>query len=284
MSYREVSVQNDFDLDFEAPTVSGVGAIHAWQAIDPDVELVDIDVSNDGRMTLAARATDLGGGQWHYEYAVHNNNSDRSAGSFEIPIPAGVTVSNVGFHDVDYHSGEPYDGTDWAVTVGADAVTWSTDDFGVNPDANALRWGTMYNFRFDADAGPAGATADIGLFRPGSPDSVQAITLGPSGLVGPNLNLSGVCPGSVTVTVDGLTAGGNVAIVSGTAPGVTTIPNGVCAGVELDVDGGSLLAVVTADGSGVFDVTRDINAGLCGLFIQAVDLSTCELSNVVQLP
>ena len=68
-------------------------------------------------------------------------NSDRGAGSFSIPIPAGVTVTNIGFHDVDYHSGEPYSPTDWAATIDGGTLTWATDDHSVNPNANALRWG-----------------------------------------------------------------------------------------------------------------------------------------------
>lgn len=51
-------------------------------------------------------------------------------------------------------------------------VTWSTDDHATDPDANALRWGTMFSFWFDATAGPG--TADdpvhtLGLFKPGTP-------------------------------------------------------------------------------------------------------------------
>ena len=60
-----------------------------------------------------------------------------------------------GFHDVDYHSGRPFVGTDRAVTVTPNAVTWSTDPFDVNANANALRWGTLYNFRFDTNVPPA---------------------------------------------------------------------------------------------------------------------------------
>ena len=47
-------------------------------------------------------------------------------------------------------------------------VSWSTETFDQNPDANALRWGTLYNFRFDADVPPTTGEARIGLFEPGT--------------------------------------------------------------------------------------------------------------------
>ena len=93
-------------------------------------------------------------------------------------------MTNVGFHDVDYHSGEPFDGTDWASTVVQDStgqrLLWSTEDYAQNTDANALRWGTLYNFRFDLDVPPALGELTLGLFRPGTPSSVVTQTWIPS--------------------------------------------------------------------------------------------------------
>ena len=40
-----------------------------------------------------------------------------------------------------------------------------------NQNANAIRWGTLYNFRFDSTAAPAASTANIGFFKTGSPVS-----------------------------------------------------------------------------------------------------------------
>jgi hypothetical protein len=108
----------------------------------------------------------LGGCTWHYEYAVQNLNSHQSGGTFSVDLPDGVNVTNIGFHDVDYHSGEPYSGTDWTASVSGNAITWATQPFAVNANANALRWASLYNFRFDADAPPTCyGNATIGLFR-----------------------------------------------------------------------------------------------------------------------
>src|SRR4029453_11757610 len=110
-----------------------------------------IQIPNDGLFILAAKATALGGGMWHYEYALQNMNSDRSGQSFSVPLPGGAIVNNIGFHDVDSHSGEPYVLTDWGAAVGSGSITWSSETFAQNVNANALRWGTLYNFRFDAN-------------------------------------------------------------------------------------------------------------------------------------
>ena len=51
-------------------------------------------------------------------------------------------------------------------------MEWSTDTFATDQNANALRWGTMFTFWFDADVPPAGALHTLELFKPGVPSSV----------------------------------------------------------------------------------------------------------------
>lgn len=155
-------------------------AIHAWKdyggpggTADPNVILNSYDVQGDGRFWFASKATDLGNGQWHYEYALYNLTSDRSAGSVSVPVPDCATISNVGFHDVSYHSGEPFASTDWVANRSGGQHGWSSDTFAQNANANAVRWGTMYNYRFDSNLPPnTNGTITVGLFKPptaGSP-------------------------------------------------------------------------------------------------------------------
>ncbi len=181
-SHRRVAPDGELDLDFIGETVREQPAILAWEAADPGVGVDFVDVAGDGRFILAARATDLGAGRWSYEYALYNMSSDRSAGSFTVETLPGVAVLETGFHDVDYHSGEPFDGTDWPAAVDSPGgtVSWSTTDFAIDPDANAVRWATLYNFRLEAVAAPGPAGAEIGLFRPGSPASMTVTTVGPA--------------------------------------------------------------------------------------------------------
>jgi hypothetical protein len=150
-----------------------VPAITAWKTIEPSVIDGIVDVPNEGRFHTAVKVTDLGGGNYRYDYAIFNLNSDRSGGSFSVPLGGAVPV-NIGFHDVDYHSGEPYDNTDWVVEVTSSAITWrSPQTFAQNPNSNALRWGTMYNFWFETDRAPMNGEVTLGLFKPHTPQSVN---------------------------------------------------------------------------------------------------------------
>ncbi len=155
----------------------------AWVESDPEVNLAVIEVPSDGFIFLAAKATDLGEGTWNYEYAIQNLDSNRAVRSFSMPMVPSANLTNVGFHDVDYHSGEPFDGTDWQATVDDSTVTarliWRTQTYFENPDANALRWGTLYNFRFDAPMPPTTGEVELGLFLPGVLSKVQAETIVP---------------------------------------------------------------------------------------------------------
>lgn len=178
-SYRRVTVAesspNNYNITTTGQTQREKPGIVAWRDFDLDAKLLNIDVPNDGRLILGYKVTDLGNGMWHYEYAVQNLDSDRSAGIFRIPVPTGVQLTNIGFHDVGDHSGAPYDTTDWTATHSNGYLTWNTTEYAQNPNSNAIRWGSMYNFRFDANAEPIDGEAQVGLFKPGTPSMMTVI-------------------------------------------------------------------------------------------------------------
>jgi hypothetical protein len=175
-SYR-AAIIDDFLFLTLTDTTQRKPAIQAWKVADPAVR--ETTIKNGGTLFVSAKATPLGGGFYRYEYAIQNLTFHRAGQSFTVPIPPGATIANVGFHDVDYHSGEPFSGTDWTPTVTFTSVSWATQTYDVNPNANALRWGTLYNFRFDANIAPGLAAVTIGVFRPGSPTSVSTIQVAP---------------------------------------------------------------------------------------------------------
>ncbi len=179
-AFRELSFApsgDGFSALFADDSVPGLPAIKAWPLADPSAVVLDLDIPDDGRFHVGYTVTDNGNGTWHYEYAIHNMNSDRAAQAFSLPIPASVTITNAEFHDVTYHSGEPFDATDWTFSFTGGLASWSTEAFSTNQNANALRWGTLYNFAFDADAPPAGADASITLFKPPSARGMAGVTI-----------------------------------------------------------------------------------------------------------
>ena len=119
---------------------------------------------------------------------MQNLNSDRSGRSFEVPLPAGATATNIGFHDVFYHSGDPYSGTDWTVSTSGGVIKWTGPDHSVNVNGNALRFSTIYNFWFDSNVPPTAGNATVGLFKPGAKGAGNTLAMAtqvPSGTTEP---------------------------------------------------------------------------------------------------
>jgi hypothetical protein len=192
-SWKEISIASGAPGGHWTFTMSGsivmpkMGfAIAAWPGATQTLVAEEIPVtefsSPDGRCLLAAKATDIGGGMWHYEYAMLNIDMDRQVGSFSIPISADLVVTNVGFHAVEHHDepfntrdpdAVPIDNAPWLPDVTTDSITWSTL-------TNPIRWNHLYNFRFDANRPPVDVTAVVGLFRTGTPSELTAVTVGPS--------------------------------------------------------------------------------------------------------
>ena len=196
-SYRRVNVgttwsaTQGYSLTLSGTTARMMPAIYGWQAIHSDVVIVPVDATRDGRFNVGYRTWQNTDGTWHYEYAIHNLNSDRAGGSFKVPIPAGVTVTNIGFKAPMYMNGEPYTNAPWTARVENGFITWTCEP-NTNPNANALRWSTTYNFRFDANAAPVNRTAAIGLWK-APPAGVTEVELAVA-VKGPDGNSQPPCP------------------------------------------------------------------------------------------
>ncbi|MCZ6836981.1 MAG: hypothetical protein O7G85_14490, partial [Planctomycetota bacterium] len=180
-SYRECFVGGlsgggynlSYNVGIEIEQVST--GLDAWQDIDTGVQIATISIAGDGDLHVGSRATDNQDGTWHYEYAVYNYNSDRSVQCFSVPTGC-TTVTNAGFNDVDSHSGEPYSIADWTQIDLGGRYEWQSETFDVNADANAIRWNTMYSFRFDSPNPPVDGLAKIMLFKPGA-DPEQSVSV-----------------------------------------------------------------------------------------------------------
>mgnify|MGYP003694121621 CR=1 FL=1 len=180
-SYRRFNVTGTTDFTFTpvGATVPMTPATDAWTGSTSVT--VEPEPGVDGRAFVVYKVTNPSAGVWHYEYAIHNQNLDRSIQSFSVPLGKGVNISNIGFHAPPNHPGFPNDGTvgntgfsnaPWIPNQMPSALTWNCETFAQNPNANAIRFGTLCNFRFDADQPPQSANATVGFFKTGSPITV----------------------------------------------------------------------------------------------------------------
>ena len=171
-SYERMNVQSSGSAGTTGATFRERAAIYAWQdhgngPNNPDnsVEVVEVPVPDEGLLHVACKVTDLGDGTYRYDYAVHNQNSDLNVGSFSVP--AAGSISDYFFSDVDYHDGpdENISGADWVPVEGANSISWACEPFIGNTNANAIRWGTMYNFSFVSDAAPVDGEVTVGMWK-----------------------------------------------------------------------------------------------------------------------
>jgi hypothetical protein len=182
VSYRRFNVSGgptNFSFSPAGSTVRMQPAIMAWTGAT--VNQIQPDPGNDGIWFMGYKVTNPSPGVWHYEYALYNENLDRGIQSFSVPLAPGVNISNIGFHAPPQEPGWPNDGTfnnqgyssmPWLVIQAFDSITWNSETFAQNQNANAIRWGTLYNFRFDGDQPPQSANGTINFFKTESPITV----------------------------------------------------------------------------------------------------------------
>ncbi len=193
-SYRRYNVSGTTNFTFAAvgAAVRMKPATHAWTGAT--TATIEPEPGVDGRAFVVYKVTNPSAGVWHYEYAIHNQNLDRSIQSFSVPLGNGITVSNVGFRAPPNHPGFPNDGTvgdagfsnaAWTSNQTSDALSWNTETFAQNPNANAIRFGTLYNFRFDSNRPPQAVNATIGFLKTGTPITVGIQGPSPDGGASP---------------------------------------------------------------------------------------------------
>ncbi len=228
-SYRRYSVigtGSPFSFAPVANTVQTKPAIDAWTG-STQVP-IQPDSGNDGVGVVAYKVTNTAPGVWHYEYVLYNQNLDRAIQSFRVPVAGGAVLSNIGFHAPPQHPGWAADGTvgnagyssaPWASSQAGGAITWSSETLAQNPNANAIRWGTLYNFRFDSNSPPTTTQATVGFYKTGAPIlvSIQSPGLPPTptplpAVCTPTLTLTEERPGALT-QFSSITAGVNAVTV-----------------------------------------------------------------------
>lgn len=121
-----------------------------------------------GTVQVAVKTSPVGRGYFKYVYAVHNHDFDPEVDSFRVPLPAGVTPTQLRFIDLDDTAGN-----DWTATITpGDSITWTA------PAGARLPWGTMFTFSFVTSVAPASGAVE--LTGPGlaGPMTVPSVVVG----------------------------------------------------------------------------------------------------------
>lgn len=129
---------------------------------------------------------------------------------------------------------------------------------------------------FSYNGPPAGSVKILATQQPSSP-IVDNHEFG-----GPNLSITGACPGAKALSVSDATPNGPLAVVQGSA-GSFVIPGGSCAGLELGIAAPTLAGVFTASPTGTLNLNFNATAGMCGRTVQVVDLTMCLASQTAVL-
>ncbi|MCB9878456.1 MAG: hypothetical protein H6835_12725 [Planctomycetes bacterium] len=148
--------------------------------------------NDDGRFFVAVKVTPLGGGNYHYEYALHNVDNSRAGGGFRVPIDPTATASNFTFGDIDTNGANDWTGA----RIGNEVVFTA-------PASNFVEWNTIYNFGFDATFPPGQGLCAVDEARPGAGAMwVDVPTQVPSGATYATVSSYGTGCGGTQVVCD----------------------------------------------------------------------------------
>lgn len=158
----------------------------------------------EGRAKVAVKVTNLGNGQWRYDYAVMNVDFARAVTSgtnpnirvqsnkgfdrFSIPAPTGVQITAL-----PSKWGELDPGKSWRAQVANGRLNWSTDTtvpgfnsptLGTSAVPVSLDWGVMQSFSVTTNRAPVAGNAILNVAQAGSPASYEVATLVPGTVAG----------------------------------------------------------------------------------------------------
>lgn len=113
--------------------------------------------NSEGDIWVSCNPVNVGGGNYRYEVAVFNFTSDRQVDEVKIPILDGLTVTGIGFRDVDATAAN-----NWAGSYANGEIKWNMPTTGT---PNPLTYGYCYNFWFTANIAPQTNTAHLDLYK-----------------------------------------------------------------------------------------------------------------------
>lgn len=154
MGYRYVDLNftgSSWSVSHLSPNTILGSLMDTWVNGGLDEQTVNI-TENKGHLRMDTKVSDLGSGNYHYEYALTNFDYDPRIKTFSVSLPPGVTAQNTGFSGPQGYlnlSNYKYETALWDINqVGSKLVFTAT---GVG---HMLDWGGLYNFYFDAQVAP----------------------------------------------------------------------------------------------------------------------------------
>ncbi|MCH2105308.1 MAG: hypothetical protein MK291_01550 [Planctomycetes bacterium] len=221
-SWRKLDVVSITNIDGDGPTNVGMAPPYAWRAEENSVVVTKVTNLNEagaginGYYFVGHNVVDNGDGTYSYHYAVYNLNSEQGCGDFSIPVTSNAQLTDVYFNDVEYHSGELQDNTNWTHSISGGEIKWEcTETYAQNPNGNAIRWGTTYSFGFTTASAPQDVTATMGMYEPGVSSALTVPVKGPG--TPPPLFIN--FPSGRPDTID---PSGGTSLVVNTSPGTDT--------------------------------------------------------------
>ena len=182
VTYGRMNMSNSGQFNGPSTNVQKEPALMEWAALE-GVKLSEIGLVGEGHyFVLSAVYGPDQDGIYEYEYYVHNLDSHRSVSGISIPVDDATTVafrpdppavpsawSLYNMRHVKYYNGDgeagDFSSAPWAKAHDCGSVSWNTSSFSTDNNANAIRWGTGYNFRFYANSPPKTGAIELTHYR-----------------------------------------------------------------------------------------------------------------------
>jgi hypothetical protein len=100
----------------------------------------------------------------------------------------------------------------------------------------------------------------------------------------PGVAVRGACPGSADILLRGFTPRSQVVLASGSSAGRTVLPGGPCRGTALGISQAATVGTFRTNADGDLRLSPNLPAGVCGRYVQAVDVTSCVVSAPTRLP
>ncbi|WOH63609.1 hypothetical protein [Bradyrhizobium sp. BWA-3-5] len=151
-------------LKNEKPEVRMQPALFAWK--EEGAQLSEVELNEDGVKTyilVGSKGQAIANGKFRYDFVVYNMNSNIAVQAFTVPAPQ-IDQNSVVF-SAPRSNGEIWSNDGWENHIQAGQITWSTRKSSADANANAIRWGSAYNFSFISDRSPQAVDANLAFFN-----------------------------------------------------------------------------------------------------------------------